>query len=78
MDVAAGQNLTAVSNMPCCKRATLDVSQDRTGGVEPLSRYDTAEKVKLERWVFEPTPIMSTYLLAFCVGEFDSVRRKLN
>ena len=29
---------------------------------------------KLQRITFQETPIMSTYLLAFCVGEFDFIQ----
>jgi aminopeptidase N len=53
-------HLDVLSNMPSCKSERL------------LSNAD--QKKKKKRVVFQDTPIMSTYLLAMCVGEFDSVQ----
>lgn len=55
-------HLDVLSNMPSCKSERL------------LSNNNNADQKKKKRVVFQDTPIMSTYLLAICVGEFDSVQ----
>ena len=57
--------LLAISNMPVCRRATT-LAQDGTGDETGL--VYAADLVKYE---YLPSPIMSTYLLAFVIGEFD-------
>jgi aminopeptidase N len=52
-------HLDVLSNMPSCKSERL---------------LSNADQKKKKRVVFQDTPIMSTYLLAICVGEFDSVQ----
>jgi len=39
----------------------------------PVERRSVEKKGELTRFEYMTTPIMSTYLLAFCVGEFDYV-----
>ena len=41
---------------------------------QPIKSKKTSEN--LETWEFEKTPVMSTYLVAFVVGEFDYVEGK--
>ena len=41
------------------------------------SQSDYSEDESLQEVVFKTTPIMSTYLIAFVVGEFDFVEESL-
>jgi aminopeptidase N len=56
------ENLTALSNMP-----------ESEVTVSPSARPGLARKKKVS---FLPSPKMSTYLLAFCVGEFDFLQAR--
>ena len=42
----------------------------------PISTVQAGEKKNYDVWTFDRTPIMSTYLLAFVVGEFDYLEDK--
>lgn len=44
--------------------------------LKEVKPYEDDEK--LQKFIFEKTPIMSTYLLAFTVGEYGSISSKLH
>ncbi|MBR3257347.1 M1 family metallopeptidase [Candidatus Saccharibacteria bacterium] len=45
-------------------------------GAEPQNKQTPAHDPSLFTWTFDPTPKMSTYLLAFVVGKFNVLEKK--
>lgn len=62
-------HLTAVSNMPIESKLTTKASEEEGEAVSRGLTYPAG----LDRYSFFPSPTMSTYLLAFIVGEFDFI-----
>lgn len=64
-------SLTAVSNMPVLQKTTTAASGDEPTAVSRGLTYPA----NLSRYQYYTSPIMSTYLLAVVVGEFDYISK---
>lgn len=64
-------SLTAVSNMPVLQKTTSAASADEAPAVSRGLTYPAG----LSRYTYYTSPIMSTYLLAVVVGEFDYISK---
>jgi hypothetical protein len=64
-------SLTAVSNMPVLQKTTTAASADEPTAVSRGLTYPA----NLSRYQYYTSPIMSTYLLAVVVGEFDYISK---
>lgn len=62
-------SLSAVSNMPVLEKTTTRSSEEDSSAVRRGLTYPAG----LARYRYYPSPIMSTYLLAFVIGEFDYI-----
>ena len=64
---------------PACK-ATFEVTMRVPAGLQALGNMPVARSAALPSGetdvTFQPTPVMSTYLLAFVIGEFEAVSGK--
>lgn len=76
------ESLDARRCFPCidepAAKAKFGVALTVDSHLDVLSNMPPSESVRIskekKKIVFQETPIMSTYLLAICVGEFDSVQ----
>ena len=66
LTVVVDAALSVVSNMPEAKRTLIAATATVAGVPQPTT---------LQRVTFLPTPIMSSYLLALCIGEFEFIQR---
>lgn len=68
------KGLRAISNTPVVETRSVVNAQ----GIKGKNRTKKKQQQQLVRVQFEQTPIMSTYLLAYAVGEFDYIESKSN
>lgn len=67
LTLVAPSDMQAHSNMPVMASRVLGSADDAGCAGRP-------DTVGWTEWQFDPTPLMSTYLLAFAVGEFESAQ----